>query len=56
MHFMLELSSEGQWIRQLPAFKFKGQSLKLSDEGGPIISDNTKQHCRNKWSMINPEA
>ena len=23
---------------------------------GPIISDHTKQHCRNKQSMITPEA
>ena len=31
-------------------------SLKLRDECGPTISDHTKQHCRNKWSMITPEA
>ena len=23
---------------------------------GPTISNHTKQHCRNKWSMITPEA
>ena len=40
----------------LPAFNFNGQSLKLPDEWGPTISDHTKQHCRNKWSMITPEA
>ena len=26
------------------------------DECGPTISDHTKQHCRNKRSMITPEA
>ena len=40
----------------LPAFNFNGQSLKLPDECGPTISDHTKQHCRNKRSMITPEA
>ena len=40
----------------LPAFNFNGQSLKLPDEYGPTISDHTKQHCRNKRSMITPEA
>ena len=35
---------------------FNGQSLKLPDECGPTISDHTKQHCRNKRSMITPEA
>ena len=55
MHFMLELSGKGQWICQLPAFNFNGQSLKLPDECGHIISDHTEQHGRNKRSMINPE-
>ena len=27
-------------------------TLKLPVECGPIISDNTKHHCRNKQSMI----
>ena len=40
----------------LPAFNFNGQSLKLPDERGPTISDHTKQHCRNKRSVITPEA
>ena len=40
----------------LPAFNFNGQLLKLPDEWGPTISDHTKQHCCNKWSMITPEA
>ena len=40
----------------LPAFNFKGQSLKLPDEYGPTISDHTKQHFCNKRSMITPEA
>ena len=31
-------------------------SSKLRDECGPTISDHTKQHCRNKRSMITPEA
>ena len=31
-------------------------TLKLSDESGPTISDHTKQHYRNKRSMITPEA
>ena len=48
MHFMVELSGKGQWIRQLPAFNFNGQWLKLPDQCGPIISDHTKQHCRNE--------
>ena len=40
----------------LPAFNFSSQSLKLSDECGPIISDHTKQHCRNKrWLLLKPE-
>ena len=26
------------------------------DECGPTISDQTKQQCHNKWSMITPEA
>ena len=30
--------------------------LKLPDECGPSISEHTKQHCRNKRSMITPEA
>ena len=29
---------------------------KLPDECDPTISDHTKQHCRNKRSMITPEA
>ena len=37
-------------------FNFNGQSSKLADECGPTISDHTKQHCRNKRSMITPEA
>ena len=28
----------------------------MYDECGPTISDHTKQHCRNKRSMITPEA
>ena len=40
----------------LKAFNFNGQSLKLPDECGPTISDHTKRHCRNKRSMITPEA
>ena len=40
----------------LLAFNFNGQSLKLLYECGPTISDHTKQHCRNKRSMITPEA
>ena len=40
----------------LPPLNFNGQSLKLPDECGPTISDHTKQHCRNKRSMITPEA
>ena len=39
-----------------PACNFNGQSLKLSDECGLTISDHTEQHCRNKRSMITPEA
>ena len=30
--------------------------MKLPDECGPTIWDHTKQHCRNKTSMITPEA
>ena len=30
--------------------------MKLPDESGPTISDQTKQHCCNKRSMITPEA
>ena len=30
--------------------------LKLPEECDPTISDHTKQHCRNKRSMITPEA
>ena len=33
-------------------YNFNGQSLKLPDECGPTIWDHTKQHCRNKRSMI----
>ena len=33
-----------------------GISLKLPDECGSTISDQTKQHCRNKQSMITPET
>ena len=33
-----------------------GISLKLPDECGPTISDQTKQRCRNKRSMITPET
>ena len=40
----------------LPAFNFNSQSLKLPDECGPVILDHMKQHYRNKWSMISPEA
>ena len=40
---------------QLSAVK-NGQSLKLPDACGPTILDHTKQHCRNKQSMITPEA
>ena len=40
----------------MPAFNFNEQSLKVPDECGPTISDHTKQHCRNKRSMIAPEA
>ena len=32
------------------------ESLKLPYECGPSISNHTKQHCRNKRSMITPEA
>ena len=32
------------------------ESLKLPDECGPTISDQAKQHCRNKRSMITPET
>ena len=32
------------------------ESLELPDECGPTISDHTKQHCRNKRSMITSEA
>ena len=36
-------------IQILPlAFNVNSQSLKLPDECGPIISDDTKQHCSNK--------
>ena len=40
----------------LLAFNFNRQSLKLPDECGSTISDHTKQHRRNKQSMITPEA
>ena len=40
----------------LLAFNFNRQSLKLPDGCGSTISDHTKQHCRNKQSMITPEA
>ena len=42
--------------KQSLEYNFNGQSLKLPDECGPTISDHTKQHCRNKRSMITPEA
>ena len=32
------------------------EEQKLPDECGPTISDHTKQYCRNKRSMITPEA
>ena len=40
----------------LLAFNFNRKSLQLPDECGSTISDHTKQHCRNKQSMITPEA